>query len=135
GTLWNALATSGEYVRKGQDLFTVLDCSTVMVTASVSERDYNALRVGDPVRFRIAGTGREYGGTITKLGLTGTGARYAIAPEEHHHQIAISLPELAASRDDSCAVGRTGEAIFENQEQGRVARVVSDVRQSLPRFD
>ena len=35
GSLWTVQAASGEYVRKGQDLFTVLDCSTVMVTASV----------------------------------------------------------------------------------------------------
>jgi multidrug resistance efflux pump len=106
GNVWTALAASGEYVRKGQDLFTVLDCSTVMVTASVSERDYNGLRIGDPVRFRVAGTGREYAGTISKLGLTGTGASFAIAPEDHHQQLAISVPQLAASDEDRCAVGR-----------------------------
>src|SRR5258708_4453888 len=59
GSLWTVQAASGEYVRKGQDLFTVLDCSTVMVTASVSERDYNGFRVGPPVRFRVARTRRE----------------------------------------------------------------------------
>jgi multidrug resistance efflux pump len=131
GSLWTVQAASGEYVRKGQDLFTVLDCSTVMVTASVSERDYNGLRIGDPVRFRIAGTGREYDGTITKLGLTATGASFAISPEEHHHQLAISLPELAASSEDRCAVGRTGEVIFEGHEQGFAARLIGTLRRSL----
>ena len=73
GNLWTVQAASGEYVRKGQELFTVLDCSTVVVTASVSERDYNQLRLGDPVRFRVSGSNREYNGTISKLGLTSTG--------------------------------------------------------------
>jgi biotin carboxyl carrier protein len=36
GQLWTVQAAPGEYVRKGQDLLTVLDCSTVMVTASVT---------------------------------------------------------------------------------------------------
>jgi len=62
GSLWTVQAAAGEYVRKGQELFTVLDCSTVVVTASVSERDYKELRLGDPVRFRVAGSDREYSG-------------------------------------------------------------------------
>src|SRR5437660_5431011 len=58
GNLWTVQAASGEYVRKGQELFTVLDGSTVVVTADVSERDYHEVRLGDQVRFRVAVTGR-----------------------------------------------------------------------------
>ena len=53
---------------KARNCSPILDCSTVVVTASVSERDYNELRLGDPVRFRVSGTNREYNGTISKLG-------------------------------------------------------------------
>jgi len=62
GQLWTLEAAPGEFVRKGQEILTVLDCSTVMVTASVSERDYNELHLGDPVRFRVSGTDRDYAG-------------------------------------------------------------------------
>ena len=113
GNLWTVQAASGEYVRKGQELFTVLDCSTVVVTASVSERDYNELRLGDPVRFRVAGSGREYSGAVSKLGLTSTGRSFAIAPEERRHQVAVQLAGLQDSDSDRCAVGRTGEVVFE----------------------
>src|SRR5437762_5584990 len=82
GNLWTVQAAAGEYVRKGQELFTVVDCSTVVVTASVSERDFNELRLGEPARFRVSGSGREYNGKITKLGLTSTGRSFAISPEE-----------------------------------------------------
>ena len=131
GNLWTVQAGAGEYVRKGQELFTILDCSTVVVTASVSERDYNELRLGEPVRFRVSGTGREYGGKVTKLGLTSTGRSFAISPEERHHQVAVQLADLERNGSDSCAVGRTGEVIFERGGQGFSARLVETVRHLL----
>lgn len=131
GNLWTVQAASGEYVRKGQELFTVLDCSTVVVTASVSERDYNELRLGDPVRFRVSGSNREYSGTIMKLGLTSTGRSFAIAPEERNQQIAVQLDNLQDSPADRCAVGRTGEVVFEGREHGALGRIVERVRHLL----
>jgi multidrug resistance efflux pump len=131
GNLWTVQAASGEYVRKGQELFTVLDCSTVVVTASVSERDYNELRLGDPVRFRVAGSGREYAGSVSKLGLTSTGRSFAIAPEERRHQVAVQLAGLQDSDSDRCAVGRTGEVVFEGQGHGPVGRLIEGVRHLL----
>lgn len=131
GNLWTVQAASGEYVRKGQELFTVLDCSTVVVTASVSERDYNELRLGDPVRFRVSGSNREYSGTISKLGLTSTGRSFAISPEERHHQVAVQVPDLQDSDSDGCAVGRSGEVVFDRRGGGLVARLVEGLRQWL----
>src|SRR5438067_6468970 len=131
GNLWTVQAGAGEYVRKGQELFTIVDCSTVVVTAAVSERDYNELRLGEPVRFRVSGTGREYSGQVTKLGLTSTGRSFAISPEERHHQVAVQLADLEPNTSDSCAVGRTGEVIFERGAQGFSARLVETVRHLL----
>ena len=131
GNLWTVQAASGEYVRKGQELFTVLDCSTVVVTAAVSERDYNELRLGDPVHFRVAGSGREYSGSVSKLGLTSTGRSFAIAPEERRHQVAVQLADLQDSDSDRCAVGRTGEVVFEGQGHGPVGRLIEGVRHLL----
>jgi multidrug resistance efflux pump len=123
GNLWTVQVTSGEYVRKGQELFTVLDCSTVVVTASVSDRDYNELRLGDAARFRVAGSGREYSGLVSKLGLTSTGRSFAIAPEERRHQVAVQLTDLQDSPSDRCAVGRTGEVVFEGHGRGLLGRL------------
>jgi hypothetical protein len=112
-------------------LFTVLDCSTVVVTASVSERDYNELRLGDPVRFRVSGSNREYSGTVSKLGLTSTGRSFAIAPEERRQQVAVQLSALQDSDSDRCAVGRTGELVFEGHGNGIAARLVEGLRHLL----
>jgi multidrug resistance efflux pump len=131
GNLWTVQAATGEYVRKGQELFTVLDCSTVVVTASVSGRDYNELRLGEPVRFRVSGSGREYHGTVSKLGLTSTGRSFALPPEERQQQVAVKLSEVE-STSDSCAVGRTGEVIFEGGGgRGVLARLVETARHFL----
>jgi len=131
GNLWTVQAAAGEYVRKGQELFTIVDCATVVVTASVSERDYNELRLGEPVRFRVSGTGREYSGRIAKLGLTSTGRSFAIAPEERRHQVAVQLADLEHSTSDSCAVGRSGEVIFEGSGRGFAARLMETARRFL----
>ena len=133
GNLWTVQAAAGEYVRKGQELFTVLDCSTLVVTASVSERDYNELHLGEPVRFRVSGTGREYNGRVAKLGLTSTGRSFAIVPEERHHQVAVQLLDVPEGDSDGCAVGRSGEIVFEGSGNGRVARIVESLRHLLGR--
>jgi len=128
GQLWTVQAAPGEYVRKGQDLLTVLDCSTVIVTASVSERDYNELHLGDPVKFRVSGTDREYAGHIAKLG---SSTALAIPFDPGTHQIVLAVPKLAASNEDGCAVGRTGEVIFGDPSQGPVARLARSLRSLL----
>ena len=131
GNLWTVQAAAGEYVRKGQELFTVLDCSTVVVTASVSERDYNDLRLGEAIRFRVSGSGREYHGHIAKLGLTSTGRSFAISPEERRQQVAVQLTDLDENAGDRCAVGRTGEVVFEGRGHALSARLIEGMRHLL----
>ena len=128
GRLWNIHVASGEYVRKGQDLFSVLDCTTVVVTASVSERDYNELRLGEPVRFRVSGTDREYAGQIVKLGAA---AGFAIPAVVGDHQVVARFPELAASTEDGCAVGRTGEITFDSRRHGLATWLVDAIRRFI----
>ena len=115
-------------MRKGQEILTVLDCSTVMVTASVSERDYNELHLGDPVRFRVSGTGRDYPGRIVKLGSTTT---FAIPFDPGSHQLVVAVPQLSASPEDGCAVGRTGEVTFEDAGRSFTARLARSLRSLL----
>ena len=127
GQLWTIEAASGEYARKGDDVFTVLDCSTVVVTASASVRDYNELQLGDHVRFRVSGSDREYLGQIVKFG---SSPAYAIPPPEARQQIVVALFDLRLDGEDGCAVGRTGEVTFENRARsfsGRLAESLSEL--------
>ena len=97
----------------------------VGLTASVSERDYNELHLGDPVTFRDSGTNREYSGRIAKLG---SNAAFAIPSDPGNHQIVAALPKLAANAEDGCAVGRTGEVIFGDSGASLTARLTRSLR-------
>jgi multidrug resistance efflux pump len=126
GQLWTIEAGSGEYARKGDDILTILDCSTVVVTASASARDYNELQLGDHVRFRVSGSDREYLGRIVKFG---SSPAYAILPPQGRQQIVVALFDLPANGEDRCAVGRTGEVTFEDIARsfsGRLSGWVSE---------
>ncbi|MGQ9369994.1 HlyD family secretion protein [Azospirillum sp. ST 5-10] len=118
GLVWETLLGNGEHARKGQDLLRLLDCSTVMVTASVSESDYNRLKVGDPARFRLSGTDRTFDGQVLRLAGSGAATIYnslAIAPGPEHlkrFDVALAVPGLLDDPEAGCAVGRTGKVVF-----------------------
>jgi multidrug resistance efflux pump len=92
GRIWEVMVAPGEYVRVGQDLLKVLDCSGAVVTANVTEAVYNDLSVG-----------------------TQAPANLAIRPSDlsrEAYRVTVRVPALAARQD--CAIGRTGRVIFAN---------------------
>jgi multidrug resistance efflux pump len=115
GTVWEILTSPGESVARGQDLVRLLDCSGMVVTATVGEAAYNRLRVGDPARFRFRGENADHNGRI--IGVTGVGAapaNFAIQPAalaKEPYRVTVALPNLATS--GQCDVGRTGRVTFE----------------------
>jgi hypothetical protein len=96
-------------------LVRLLDCSGMVVTATVGEAAYNRLRVGDPARFRFRGENADHNGRI--IGVTGVGAapaNFAIQPAalaKEPYRVTVALPNLATS--GQCDVGRTGRVTFE----------------------
>ncbi|MCG7394115.1 HlyD family efflux transporter periplasmic adaptor subunit [Microvirga sp. ACRRW] len=132
GIVWNFLASGGEHVNRGQDLVRLVDCSAVMVTASVSERVYSDLRVGMPARFRLNGDSRVFNATITRLGGSGAASLYetlAIGPSPEHltrFDVALNVPELAQDSDLACSVGRTGRVVFTGGPLSGVREALSD---------
>jgi len=115
GRVWEVLTAPGEHVSRGQDLIRLLDCSSAVVTANVSESVYNRLQVGSPVTFRPSAGGEDYAGTIVNLtGIAGAPANFAILPatltKEAYH-VTVAVPKIAEG--EACGVGRTGRVIFE----------------------
>ena len=125
GRLWTVLAQPGEYVRKGQEILTLLDCSNAVVTAALTERDYNQVRLGDAVRFRVSGSNRDYAGRVIKLGAS---AAFAIPPVPGRQQIVVALSDLSAESEDLLAVGRSGEVPFEDTGPGVAAKLLGVLR-------
>jgi hypothetical protein len=99
---------------RGQDLVRLLDCSGVVVTATVGEGVYNRLYIGQPAGFRLRGENTTHAGRIISLtGVSAAGANLAIQPsalarEPFRVTVRLSDPDLAGQ----CKVGRTGRVTF-----------------------
>lgn len=119
GLYWEVLAADGVTVQRGDPIARILDCGSVMVTASVTEAVYNRLQPGDQVTFRPRGGSRTFDGTVDRLAGAGAATVYrelAVAPSQRHlerHDVLIEVPGLLAEDDLACAVGRTGRVFFE----------------------
>lgn len=115
GSVWEVMTAPGETVVRGQELMRLLDCSGVVVTATVDEAAYNSLRIGDAARFRLRGESAEHKGRI--IGLTGVAAapaNLAIRPAalaKESYRVTVAMPDLA--RAGQCDIGRTGRVTFD----------------------
>ena len=115
GQIWENLTSPGEDIRRGQDLMRMLDCKATVVTAAVSEANFNKLKIGSKATFRLRGEAEEFSGRVVGLhGLASTPANLAInqstlAREPNH--ATIEVPALTTG--DSCQVGRTGVVTFD----------------------
>ncbi len=114
GSIWEVMTAPGETVVQGQELVRVLDCTGLVVTATVGETAYNDLRVGDPASFRFRGESVDHAGRIISLtGFANAPANLAIQPSalaKEPYRVTVALPELA--RAGECRVGQTGRVTF-----------------------
>ena len=115
GTVWEVLAAPGEQVTAGQPLFSLLNCSDAIVTATVSEAVYDTLSVGMPATFTYRQGGAALAGKVVQLsGVASASSHFAITPStltKESYRVAISVSKLTS--DGSCPVGRTGRVVFE----------------------
>ncbi len=118
GLIWDYLAVSGEAVQRGQDLISLVDCQSTIVTLSVTERVYNGIALGSAAQFRMNGSDRLLPGVVTRVAGSGASTVYenlAIAPSEKHLErfdVTLDVPALKADSELRCLIGRTGRVFF-----------------------
>ncbi len=118
GLIWDYLAVSGEAVQRGQDLISLVDCQSTIVTLSVTERVYNGIALGSAAQFRMNGSDRLLPGVVTRVAGSGASTVYenlAIAPSEKHLErfdVTLDVPALKADPELRCLIGRTGRVFF-----------------------
>ncbi|MBI5264771.1 MAG: HlyD family efflux transporter periplasmic adaptor subunit [Bradyrhizobium sp.] len=119
GRIWEMMTSPGEDVRAGQPLLKVLDCGAEVVTANVTERVYNQLKLGDRASFEPNDGGPTINGSVINMtGAAGAPANLAINPdalnkEPYRVTVAITPVESPAH---NCVVGRTGRVVFSRNE-------------------
>lgn len=130
GLLWEVLEADGVNVQRGDPLLRLLDCQAAMVTASVTERVYNSLAVGDAARFRLGGTSTIYDATVARLAGSGAETIYrnlAVAPSQRHlerYDVALIVPQLAQQGVEGCMIGRTGRVFFDSRPLDGLRRLL-----------
>ena len=116
GQIWEVLTASGEQVAAGQELFSLLNCSDAIVTATVSEAVYNSLSVGMRANFTYREGGAAMAGKVVQLsGVASASSNFAITPSaltKEAYRVAVSVDGLQGG--GSCPVGRTGRVVFQS---------------------
>lgn len=115
GIIWSIQAHSGQTVAAGDTIATVADCDAAFIHASVDQRLYNRLAVGDTAQFRFH-DGAVLDTTVALL--AGTGPRslietLAINPTERlldGYSVLLTSPGLTG--EGACPLGRTGRVVF-----------------------
>jgi RND family efflux transporter MFP subunit len=88
GEVSRRLADPGVFVRPGTPVVSVVDRSTVRVTADVPEVDYGFVGAGTPVKLRILATGAEATGQISRTSPSASEATRTV-----HFEIDLPDPE------------------------------------------
>lgn len=119
GRIWEIIAASGEFVRQGQPILRILDCSGTVVSTTVSEATYNTLSIGDPAIFRSSSELTEYKGRIVKMhGLAAPQGKLAIEQASLRHEpFRVTVLPDNINENNQCIVGKTGIVRFQPQHR------------------
>jgi hypothetical protein len=117
GIVWS-VTNSGQYVRAGDEIARVIDCSQLSANATVSAREYAAVRDGDRAFFRQEDQGQPWKGTVAWAGVPESSetasipAMVAPGPNNSQYRIIVALDDV--SNATNCPAGKFGRVIFEN---------------------
>ena len=123
GLVWSLPAYSGGHVASGDVIANLADCEGLFVHATVDQRIYNELSLGDVAQFRFH-DGQIAQVTVSQL--AGTGPRtlfetLAVSPTaEQSEGYAVLLEGAALMNDDQCPIGETGRVVFSEGPLGAI---------------
>jgi len=131
GIVWS-VTNSGQYVRAGDEIARVVDCSQLSANATVSAREYATVRDGDRAVFRQEDQEQPWKGTVAWAGVpesndTSASIPATLAPGPNNSQYRIIVALDDASNAKNCPAGKFGRVVFEGK------RAISGWR--IPAFD
>ena len=124
GVVWRVLAARGSDLVTGQDVAEVLDCRSTFLEVLVSEKRFNATRVGETLNYRLVGSDGFHTGTVTaRRGANAVAADRGLAANltaarDSQFRVYAKFdttsdgPTSATNADGYCDVGRHAEVRF-----------------------
>ena len=120
GIAWS-VTNSGQYVRAGDEIARIIDCSQLSANASVSPLEYASIKDGDRVSFRQADQKRPWKGTVTWAGVPEWNesaapipASAALGSNNAQYSVSVALDDV--SNASNCPAGKFGRVVFENTQ-------------------
>lgn len=119
--LWEKMASDGESVERGQEIYRSVDCASAVVTLSVSKSVYNKLEVGQNAKFFPDKSDLKYEAKISRLSGSRAGRIYkylAVPPSQKSEElfdVTLIAPQLRVATVQKCIVGRTGRVFFDGR--------------------
>ena len=118
GIVWS-VNNGGQYVRAGDEIARVIDCSELSANATVSAREYAAIKDGDRAVFRQQDQKRPWKGTVAWAGVPASNGSAAsipatIAPGLNNLQYSVIVSLDDVSNATNCPAGKFGRVVFRN---------------------
>src|ERR1700694_65802 len=116
GIVWS-VTNSGQYVRAGDEIARVIDCSQLSANATVSAREYAAVRDGDRALFRQEDREQPWKGTVAWAGVPESNesaipAAVAMSPNNSQYRIVVALDDVPNATN--WPAGKFGRVTFES---------------------
>jgi multidrug resistance efflux pump len=118
GIAWS-VTNNGQYVRAGDEIARIVDCSELSVNATVSPLEYASIKDRGRASFRQTDQKQPWKGTVTWAGVpesneTATSIPAALAPGSNSAQYRVIVTLDDVSDATNCPAGKFGRVVFEN---------------------
>jgi hypothetical protein len=120
GIAWS-VTNNGQYVRAGDEIARIVDCSELSVNATVSPLEYASIKDGGRASFRQTDQKQPWKGTVIWAGVpesneTATSIPAALAPGSNSAQYRVIVALDDISNATNCPAGKFGRVVFENTQ-------------------
>jgi hypothetical protein len=120
GIAWS-VTNNGQYVRAGDEIARIVDCSELSVNATVSPLEYASIKDGGRASFRQTDQKQPWKGTVIWAGVpesneTATSIPAALAPGSNSAQYRVIVALDDISNATNCPAGKFGRIVFENTQ-------------------
>lgn len=121
GAIWKVHVSKGNYIEKNTPLFDVIDCNDLYVSATVSGKMFERLKVGQKAKILLNGADRYIDGHIAYMrgsaldsSFTSIMVGRSTQDASHDMEILVKLDtnQLKDMKGDFCNVGRVGDVRF-----------------------
>jgi multidrug resistance efflux pump len=144
GLIWNVRVTEGSEISRNDALADVVDCNHSFVEATISERTYDRIQIGQHVSVRLNGNSRRIDGIVRSV--RGSAAnvdrslRAAVLGRVNADAMTVVVElthdGLMEATSSNCHVGRAAVVYFDNPDRkpGTIASVLAVIREFTARL-